>query len=174
MVPLDTAPTLVDEIRELVPVVAGTRILGASLVMDLSLSDGPMASHNINYVYYWLQDSVASPQKILDKLVNFYTSDFGDAHSAFRVMITCAVRRYGFLLRTLPPSVCRPYLATFDSVVRYVVFRIFGVSREIWNIKLIAPHANSLCPRSLGASTRRVACARCRARPLCAIRRDPH
>jgi hypothetical protein len=31
---------------------------------------------------------------------------------------TCAVRRYGFLLRTLPPNICRPYLATRDVAAR--------------------------------------------------------
>jgi hypothetical protein len=46
-------------------------------------------------------------------------------------MITCALRRYGFLLRTLLLDVCRMYLATADSDVRSAVFRKFGVSPEV-------------------------------------------
>jgi hypothetical protein len=57
--------------------------------------------------------------------VEFFASDFGGVHSAFRLTITCTVRRYGFLLHNLPPDVCRPYLAAADSVVWYAIFRIF-------------------------------------------------
>jgi hypothetical protein len=52
MVPLDNAPTLVDKIRELVPIVACIRTLGAPLAMDFWMSDGPPASRNINYVHF--------------------------------------------------------------------------------------------------------------------------
>jgi hypothetical protein len=61
----------------------------------------------------------------LDKIVCFAMSDFGGTHAAFSLMITCAVRRYGFLLRTLPPDICRPYLA-----VPKAVYRILGVSQD--------------------------------------------
>jgi hypothetical protein len=57
-------------------------------------------------------------------------SDFGGTHAAFRLMITCAVHRYGFLLRTLPPDICRPYLANADRAVRAAVYRILGVSQD--------------------------------------------
>jgi hypothetical protein len=57
----------------------------------------------------------------MDKIMEFFGSDFEGAHSAFRLMITCAVRCYGFMLRTLPPDLCRPaYIATADSAVRFV------------------------------------------------------
>jgi hypothetical protein len=46
-------------------------------------------------------------------------------------MITCAVRRYGFLLCTLPPYICRPYLAIVDRVVRTSIYRILGVSHDV-------------------------------------------
>jgi hypothetical protein len=68
MLPLAIAP-LIDEIREFVPVVSGTRTLGAPLAMDLSMVDGPPACHYINYIHSWLQDSVAAQQKLWDKIV---------------------------------------------------------------------------------------------------------
>jgi hypothetical protein len=55
-------------------------------------------------------------------------SDFGGAHAAVRLMITCGVRRHGFVLRTFPLDICRPYLAIADRAVRYAVFRILGDS----------------------------------------------
>jgi hypothetical protein len=45
-------------------------------------------------------------------------------------MITCAVRRYGFSLRTVPHDICRPYLATRDRAVHFEVFRILGVCHD--------------------------------------------
>jgi hypothetical protein len=61
--------------------------------------------HNENYVHSWLKDTVEAHQLLLDKIVCFAMSDFGRTHAAFRLKITCAVRRYGFLLRTLPPQI---------------------------------------------------------------------
>jgi hypothetical protein len=58
-------------------------------------------------------------------------SDFGGTHATFRLIITCAVRRYGFLLRTLPTDIYRPYLANADRAVRIVVYRILGVSHDV-------------------------------------------
>jgi hypothetical protein len=46
-------------------------------------------------------------------------------------MITCAVRCYGFLLRTLPQNICRPYLATAYRVVHTAAYRILGVSQDV-------------------------------------------
>jgi hypothetical protein len=46
-------------------------------------------------------------------------------------MIMCAVRRYDFLLRTLPHNSCHPYIATEDSVVWHDVFHIFRVPPEV-------------------------------------------
>jgi hypothetical protein len=128
MVPLGAAPTLVNEIRGLVSVVTGTRTLGASPQWTFSMLDRPLASHNINYDHSWLLDSVVAQEKLLDKIVDFYASAFGGAHSAFRLMITCAVRRCGILLRTLPLDVCRPYLATADSALRVDIF-LYSVFR---------------------------------------------
>jgi hypothetical protein len=126
MVPhYNIAPTRVDEIRELVPIVTGTHILGASLAMDFSTSDDPPASHNINYIQSWLQDSVAAQQKILNQIVDFFASDFKGMHSVFPLMITCAVRRCSFQLRTLSHGACHPYLATTDSVVKYSIPGVF-------------------------------------------------
>jgi hypothetical protein len=67
----------------------------------------------------------------MDKIVCFATSDFGGAHSAFRLMIKSAVRRYGFLLRTLPIDICRSYLAIACRAICIAVFRILGVSQDI-------------------------------------------
>jgi hypothetical protein len=58
-------------------------------------------------------------------------SDFGGTHVAFRLMITCAVRRYGILLRTLPLDICRLYLAAAYRAVRTAVFRVLGVSHDV-------------------------------------------
>jgi hypothetical protein len=102
MIPPETALELVEVIRAKVPVVAGTNNLGALLAMDLSMAYGPPASHNDNYVHSWLQDTMEAHKLLLGKIVCFAMSNFGGAHAAFRLMITCAVRRYGFLLRTLP------------------------------------------------------------------------
>jgi hypothetical protein len=103
MVPTDTAHELIEVIRAMVPVVTGTGNLGAPLAMDFSMAYSPPISHNENYVHSWLQDTVEVHQFILDKIICFAMSDFGGTHAAFRLMITCTIRRYGFLLRTLPP-----------------------------------------------------------------------
>jgi hypothetical protein len=108
MVPPDTAPRLVEVIRAMVPVVTGTSNLGAPLAMDFSMADGPLASRIENYLHFWLQDTVEAHQLLFDKLVCFAMSEFGGTHAAFRLMITCAVRHYGFLLRTLPSNIFRP------------------------------------------------------------------
>jgi hypothetical protein len=131
MVPPDTTSELVEVIRAMVPVVTGTSNLGSPLAMDFSMAGGPPASHNENYVHSWLHDTVEAHPLLMDKIICFATSDFGGAHVAFRFMITCAVRRYGFLLRTLPHDICRLYLATPDIAVRTAVFRILGVSQDV-------------------------------------------
>jgi hypothetical protein len=105
MVPSDTAPEVVEVIRAMVPVVTGTSNLETTLAMDFSMAFGPPASHIENYVHSWLQDTVEAHQLLLDKIVCFAMSDFGGTHIAFRFMITYAVRRYRFLLRTLPSNI---------------------------------------------------------------------
>jgi hypothetical protein len=128
MVSPDTAPELVEVIRAMVPVVTGTSNLGALLGMDFSMADGPPASHNDSYVYSWLQDTVEALQLLLDNIVCFAMSDFGGIHAAFRLMITSAFK---FLLRTPPPNIYRPYLATADRAVRNTLYRILGVSHDV-------------------------------------------
>jgi hypothetical protein len=61
-------------------------------------------------------------------------------------MITCAIRRYRFLLPTLPPDICRPYLATANRAVRVVVYRISGVSQDVQTLDQLncAKHQLSL------------------------------
>jgi hypothetical protein len=118
----------------MVPVFTGISNLGAPLAMDFSRADGPPASHNENYVHSWLQDTVEAHRLLLDKIGCFAMSDFGGTHAAFRLMITCAVRHYGFLLRTLPLDICRPYLAAADIAVRTAVFRILGVLMEVQSL----------------------------------------
>jgi hypothetical protein len=115
----------------MVPVATGTSNLRAPLEMDFSMADGPPSSHNENYVHSWLQDTVEAHQLILDKIVCFAMSDLGETHAAFRLMITCSVRRYGFLLRTLPPDICRPYLATATRAVRTIDYGILGVFHDV-------------------------------------------
>jgi hypothetical protein len=92
--------------------------------MDFSMADGPPAFHNENYVHSWVQDTVEAHQLLLHKIACFAMSDFGGTHISFRLMITCAVRRYGFLLPTLPSDICQPYLTTENRAVRIAVFRI--------------------------------------------------
>jgi hypothetical protein len=75
----DTARELVEPIRTVVPVVTGTRTLRAPLPRDLSMMDGPPASHNENYVHSWLQDTVDAHQLLLDNILCIATSDFGGA-----------------------------------------------------------------------------------------------
>jgi hypothetical protein len=58
MVSPDTTHELVEVIRAMVPLVAGTSNIGAPLAMDFSMAYGPPASHSENYVYSWLQDTV--------------------------------------------------------------------------------------------------------------------
>jgi hypothetical protein len=100
--PDTTTPKLFEVIRAMVPVVPGTSNLGAPLAMDFSMADGPPGSHNENYINPWMQDTVEGHQLLLDKIVCFAMSDFGGIHVAFRLMIKCAVRRYGFLLHPPP------------------------------------------------------------------------
>jgi L-fucose mutarotase/ribose pyranase (RbsD/FucU family) len=66
------------------------------------MTDGLPASHNENYVHSWLHNTVEAHQLLLDKIACFALSDFGGARAAFCLMITCAVRRYGFLLHPPP------------------------------------------------------------------------
>jgi hypothetical protein len=99
--------------------------------MDFSMAYGPPASHNEIYVHSWLQNTVEAHQLLLDKIVCFAMSDFGGTHAAFRLMITFAVHRYGFLLRTLPLDIVLKYLATEDSVVRTKAYRILGVCHDV-------------------------------------------
>jgi L-fucose mutarotase/ribose pyranase (RbsD/FucU family) len=97
MVPQNTVPELDEVIRAKVPVATGTNTLGALYAMDFLIT----ASHKDNYIHSWLQDTVEAHQLLLDKIVCFAMSDFGGGVNAvFCLMITCAVRRYGFLLRT--------------------------------------------------------------------------
>jgi hypothetical protein len=108
MVPLDTHVAVVETIRGLMSVVSGTRTLGALLAMDLSMTYGPHVLHNVNHVYSWLEDIVSAHQSLRDHIVEFSGSNFDGAHSAFRLMIICGVRRYGFMLRTRPYNVSHP------------------------------------------------------------------
>jgi hypothetical protein len=98
--------------------------------MDFSMANGSPASHNESYVHSWLQDTVEAHNLLLNKIVSFAMSDFG-AHVAFRLMIMCAVRCYGFLLRTLLHDICRPYLVVPDRAVRIAAFQILGVSQDV-------------------------------------------
>jgi hypothetical protein len=96
------------------------------------MASGLAASHNENCVHSWLQDTVEAHQLLLDKIVCFDMSDYGGTHTDFRLMIMCAVRCYGFLLRTLPPDICRPYLGVACRAVRTAVFvQILGVSQDV-------------------------------------------
>jgi hypothetical protein len=68
-----------------------------------------------------------------------------------RLVIMCAVRRYGFMHHMPPSNASHMYLAIADSVVLYDVYSILGVPRKYkYMIKLMAL---ALSPRSLGDST---------------------
>jgi hypothetical protein len=99
--------------------------------MDFSIAKGPPASHNENYVSSRLQDTVEAHELLLDKITCFAMSDFGGTHDGFRLMITCAVRRYGFLLRSLSHDICRSYLAIANRAVHTTVFRILDASQDV-------------------------------------------
>jgi hypothetical protein len=71
MVPHDTAPSLVKEIRALAPVVLGTPALGAPLAMDFSMTYGPPACHNELYVHSWSQDHGEVQHDLMDKIMRF-------------------------------------------------------------------------------------------------------
>jgi hypothetical protein len=129
MVLPDTTPELVEVIRAKVPGVTGTSTIGAPLAMDFSMANGPPTSRKYNSVHSWLQDTVEVHQLLLDNIVCFATSDFGGAHAAFRLMITCAV--WILALNPPPPYICRPYLAATDRAVRIAFFRILGVSQDV-------------------------------------------
>jgi hypothetical protein len=60
-------------------------------------------------------------------------------------MITCAVHRYGFLVRTLPHDVCLPYLATTNRVVRHDVFQILGASYGVQTLDQLDCAKRELC-----------------------------
>jgi hypothetical protein len=151
MVPPDTTPELVEVIRAMVPVVTGTSNLGAPVAMDSSMADGPPTYHNENYVQYWLQDIEEAHQLLLDKIVCFAMSDFGGTHATFSLMITCAVRRYGFLLRTLPTCIYRPYLPTPYRAVRTAIRRVLGVSPDVQTLdKLNCAKCQLSLPAELG------------------------
>jgi hypothetical protein len=97
--------------------------------MDFMMAYGPPASHNQNYVHSWLRDTVEAHQLLMDKIVCVAMTDIG--HVAFRLMIMYAVRRYGFLLRTLPLDICRPYLGALERAIRIAVYRILGDSQDV-------------------------------------------
>jgi hypothetical protein len=99
--------------------------------MDFSMAYGLPTSHNENYVHSWLQDIVEAHQFLLDKIICFATPDIGGAHASFRLMITYVVPRYGFLLRTLPVNIRRPYLVVADTAAHTAVFRILSVSQDV-------------------------------------------
>jgi hypothetical protein len=82
------------------------------------MANGPSTSHDENGVHSWLQGTVEAHQLLLDKIVCFAMSDFGGTHLAFRLMITCAVRRYEILLRTFPPAADRTLLLQIGPFVQ--------------------------------------------------------
>jgi hypothetical protein len=55
--------------------VTGTTTLGTPLAMDLSMTDGPLASDNEDCVHSWLQDTVETHQLLLDKTLLCRTSE---------------------------------------------------------------------------------------------------
>jgi hypothetical protein len=131
MVPPDTALELVEVVRAKISVVTGTSNLGAPLAMDYSMRDGPTTSHNENNAHFFPQDTVEDHQLLLDKIVCFAMSICGGAHEAFSLMITCAVRRCGFLLRTHPLIFADHALLLGDRAVHTAVFRILRVSQDV-------------------------------------------
>jgi hypothetical protein len=79
MVPPDTTHEVVEVIRAMVPVITGTSNLGTPLALAFSMADGPPASHNENYaVHSWLRDTLEAHELLLDKIVCFAMSDFGE------------------------------------------------------------------------------------------------
>jgi hypothetical protein len=83
------AHVIVDDIRELALIVTCTRTPGDPLAMKSSISNGAPASHNINYMFSWLQDSIAAQLKYWIKLWTFFESDFGGAHPAIFTAHDC-------------------------------------------------------------------------------------
>jgi hypothetical protein len=133
-----------EETRVLVYAVTGTRALGAPLATDFSTAYAPLppAPRNANYIHSWLQYLVSAQQRQMDEMMlAMFTSNFGRAHSGFRLMITCAVRAPPRVHASYPPppDVYRSYLATVDNAVRIAVFRILGVSHDEQTTKARLP-----------------------------------
>jgi hypothetical protein len=82
-------------------------------------------------------------------------SDFVGTHVAFRLMITCAVRRYRFLLLTFPNhDICRLYLVIADISLRTAVFGILGVYQDVQTLdKLNCAKRQLSLPAEFGGLT---------------------
>jgi hypothetical protein len=61
-------------------------------------------------------------------------------------MITCAVRRYEFLLRTLARDICQPFLSAPYRAVRTAVFRVLGVSQDVQTLDQLNCAKRQLSP----------------------------
>jgi hypothetical protein len=115
MVPHVNGLALVAGIRKRVPILTGTlypcRSTGDGL-LNVAWHPG---SHNVKCIHCWLQDSVAAQQKLLDKTHRIFEARY----STFRLMITCAVCRYCFML----------YIPSLMLVARILLPRIvpFGL-----------------------------------------------
>jgi hypothetical protein len=115
---------------------------------------------------------VEAHQLLLDKIACCAVSDFGGTHAAIRLMITCSVRRYGFLLHILRPDIYRPYLVARDRAVRIAVFSIFGVSHNVQVLDQLNCAKRQLSlPSEMGGLN--VPQARRRTCSLCFIHGDP-
>jgi hypothetical protein len=96
MVPPDATLDMVEGTRAKVLVVKDTSNVGAPSVMDFAMDFSVIII--LDFKTRWRL--ISSSWTIW--FACFAMSDFGGTHGAFRLMNTCAVRRYGFLLRTLP------------------------------------------------------------------------
>lgn len=125
-----TSATDIAFVQGAVKVVRGCRTLGAPMSLSYSREDGPPTSFDRDFVRDWLSSTLADHQRLLDQILAFRRSPYGAAHHAFRLLLVCAVTRYGYLLRNLPPDDCIPYMERADEAVLSAFFGIFHITGD--------------------------------------------
>eukprot|EP00873_Tetraselmis_striata_P001848 jgi/Tetstr1/422112/TSEL_012969.t1 len=63
---------------------------------------------------------------LLERIASFGTSGYGCHHGAMRLLVVCAVRKTGFLSRTMPPSELDPFLEAVDANIS-AAFSLLGL-----------------------------------------------
>eukprot|EP00873_Tetraselmis_striata_P035171 jgi/Tetstr1/455435/TSEL_042264.t1 len=64
---------------------------------------------------------------ILERIASFGTSGYSCHHGAMRLLVVCAVRQTGFLIRMMPPSELDPLLEAVDAASISAAFSLLGM-----------------------------------------------